>query len=1095
MASPLAQNPSSYVETLRHLVNSPNLKTLRKVVTVLLPHNISHHSTTNGRLWKIIQVADEVVEYRHWLMQAALQLIANNKPGFERFLMKQLKKEEHLWFKKETLQLMRECWRNVFETAEVEAGRLLAGLGISDGLSQACIHSIYNKDELKIDHTNAVPLLQVIAHLRSWWLQGQYNLHTFKVLKNSGVNYFENPPENLTFKGGGPKAIAYAGALLELEKLGWLTNVRRVAGTSAGSIAALLFALGYTPTQIYDFLSKDELFKSFSSDPVSNLSLENIKEFTKAVEEKDFFKIREVLFPINAEQIISWVPAAAGLTTGGVALPLGVAGSVYLNPRTQDGIKILSEGGLCDGEGLRNWLKERIREKTGNENCTFAQLQELNLKNPKKYSELYVFAVSLEDYKLFTFSHEEAPFKDVPIYQAVYASSAFPAAFLPQLITTDKGEKLGYCMDGGPIFNNPVEFFDHPRFLNKGETFNNKTLALSLCAPNKFDKEDILNTLKEESITQPNLLKVLWGLKEAWDNAHEINIDLKRHNRNRMIELSNQNVGLLDIPPAQSIKQALIVGGKEMTLAFKINMQLRNIKDEIINFGLNWASIKKTISGLIDIEHQMISLKGLSQPETKKYLINRNIYKKIDDLYNKLTQFTKIRKLFNPSLDCPSWDSELIQSAGKGYLKIVKLLFSYQQLELEHLRFSNALNETQYRIKKNRIHALCYAVEQGKVSIVNFLLESGVDVNAVCRLYGSMVKKPAIHYAINSGQIDIVRLMLNRGAKIKFKKAFQLAIFKKNFKMVEVLIKNDLDVNIVKAYKLAISNEDIELIDYLKLTFNVKTLWCILRNVSIEVNFEVVQHLLKNYLTPENRREAYISLLSSAVESGNGRIVEYLLREYRGGNLIESPHLLNFLDRGGEMIKKFNGNLIKDADLEINLLKKAIKGYKKYRNSSLDVIQLLIKNGVDVNRNWKGGTALDVALKEGGSKIVKLLLTKGARTQKSLTYNQPVVVEKVLGATPNKDIGDTAHFYIQKARTYSEVSSQYISHLKRLPVEEIQDRTNQIKTSASSLAIGAMVVLDEPGLAIETFLQTAFVKVRGRRRNPKSDIDLECERL
>lgn len=51
--------------------------------------------------------------------------------------------------------------------------------------------------------------------------------------------------ENLVFEGGGVKGTAYAGALEVLEARGVLDTVRRVAGTSAGSITALLVALGY----------------------------------------------------------------------------------------------------------------------------------------------------------------------------------------------------------------------------------------------------------------------------------------------------------------------------------------------------------------------------------------------------------------------------------------------------------------------------------------------------------------------------------------------------------------------------------------------------------------------------------------------------------------------------------------------------------------------------------------------------------------------------------------------------------------------------------------------------------------------------------
>jgi NTE family protein len=56
--------------------------------------------------------------------------------------------------------------------------------------------------------------------------------------------------QSLVFEGGGVKGVAYAGALQVLDGAGGLAGVERVAGTSAGSITALLVALGYTPDEV-----------------------------------------------------------------------------------------------------------------------------------------------------------------------------------------------------------------------------------------------------------------------------------------------------------------------------------------------------------------------------------------------------------------------------------------------------------------------------------------------------------------------------------------------------------------------------------------------------------------------------------------------------------------------------------------------------------------------------------------------------------------------------------------------------------------------------------------------------------------------------
>jgi NTE family protein len=70
---------------------------------------------------------------------------------------------------------------------------------------------------------------------------------------------------NLVFEGGGVKGIAYVGAMQVLEQRAILKNIKRVGGTSAGAINALIYALGYNiPAQRKILESTD--FKKFMDD-------------------------------------------------------------------------------------------------------------------------------------------------------------------------------------------------------------------------------------------------------------------------------------------------------------------------------------------------------------------------------------------------------------------------------------------------------------------------------------------------------------------------------------------------------------------------------------------------------------------------------------------------------------------------------------------------------------------------------------------------------------------------------------------------------------------------------------------------------------
>ncbi len=71
------------------------------------------------------------------------------------------------------------------------------------------------------------------------------------------------PVDYLVFEGAGIRGIAYCGALMELEERGVTPHVRAVAGTSSGAITAALFAVGYTPSEIYDLIG-DTDFQKFN---------------------------------------------------------------------------------------------------------------------------------------------------------------------------------------------------------------------------------------------------------------------------------------------------------------------------------------------------------------------------------------------------------------------------------------------------------------------------------------------------------------------------------------------------------------------------------------------------------------------------------------------------------------------------------------------------------------------------------------------------------------------------------------------------------------------------------------------------------------
>ena len=69
-------------------------------------------------------------------------------------------------------------------------------------------------------------------------------------------------PHAIVMKGGGVKGLAFAGALIEIEKYFWFD---RHVGTSAGAITALLLAAEYSPHELADILSKKQFIDFLDS--------------------------------------------------------------------------------------------------------------------------------------------------------------------------------------------------------------------------------------------------------------------------------------------------------------------------------------------------------------------------------------------------------------------------------------------------------------------------------------------------------------------------------------------------------------------------------------------------------------------------------------------------------------------------------------------------------------------------------------------------------------------------------------------------------------------------------------------------------------
>lgn len=77
--------------------------------------------------------------------------------------------------------------------------------------------------------------------------------------ENKQIPRVSHEIENLVFRGGGVKGIAYCGALRVMADAGLLHNIKRYAGSSAGAITAALLAIGYNAQELEAIFSNQNI--------------------------------------------------------------------------------------------------------------------------------------------------------------------------------------------------------------------------------------------------------------------------------------------------------------------------------------------------------------------------------------------------------------------------------------------------------------------------------------------------------------------------------------------------------------------------------------------------------------------------------------------------------------------------------------------------------------------------------------------------------------------------------------------------------------------------------------------------------------------
>ena len=231
--------------------------------------------------------------------------------------------------------------------------------------------------------------------------------------------------------------------------------------------------------------------------------------------------------------------------------------------------KFLETTGLCKGNALLNWISSLVEKGTNTRDCTFKELHDLVKENPKKYKDLYVYALCLQENetsKLVRFSHEDPVLQHVVIADAIRASASIPGVFIPHIIYVKPPHDqkhprpdLGRFVDGGIVNSFPIDAFDENKYQNepneRGSKTNHRTLGF------KFE------TPEEVAIDLDKNINLGQAIISAFYNAQEILLAQTVHHEDRVVKIPIEKVKLTELNLEEGKKQRSIKSA-EKALSF-----------------------------------------------------------------------------------------------------------------------------------------------------------------------------------------------------------------------------------------------------------------------------------------------------------------------------------------------------------------------------------------------------------------------------------------------------------------------------------------------------------------------------------------------
>jgi len=220
----------------------------------------------------------------------------------------------------------------------------------------------------------------------------------------------------IALSGGGARGIAHIGVLKALEEMGVKISV--ISGTSAGSIAASLYAAGLSPDDIFHQVKNISLFKSLrpSWRRAGLLTMDGVKELiSKNVPQNDFSSLQIPLTIAATEirkgeihyftsgDVASAVTASCSIPA--VFSPVPINGSLYVDGGLIDNLPTQCIREQCDfliGSHCNEMSHDvNVRNlKTMVERSLLIAIS-VNAEQSRKLSDVYIAPPNMDRFTVF----------------------------------------------------------------------------------------------------------------------------------------------------------------------------------------------------------------------------------------------------------------------------------------------------------------------------------------------------------------------------------------------------------------------------------------------------------------------------------------------------------------------------------------------------------------------------------------------------------------------------------------------------------------------------------------------------------------------